>query len=191
MDKLQVGFALCGSFCTFDRVISVLEKLSENENYNIIPIMSHNAYSIDTRFGKADYFKERIKKATGNEIISTIKDAEPIGPKKLLDILIIAPCTGNTLGKLANGIADTSVTLSAKSHLRNSRPILIAPSTNDAMGVSYKSIGILKNAKNIFMVPMVQDDIVNKPNSLVSDFSLIEESMKMALDGKQIMPLFK
>ena len=190
MKDLRVGFAICGSFCTFSRVITELEKLAE-KGYDITPIMSNAAATIDTRFGKAEDFKERIKKATGKDIITTIDNAEPIGPKKLLDVLIIAPCTGNTLGKLASGIADTSVTLAAKSHLRNSRPIIIAPSTNDAMGTSYRSIGILKNSKHIYIVPMVQDDIVNKPNSLVSDFTLIEETMQKALSGQQLMPLFK
>lgn len=189
MENLNVGFAMCGSFCTFSSVIEQMQALLKNENVNIIPIMSSTAYSTDTRFGKASYFKEKIEKMTNNSIVHTIAGAEPIGPKKLLDILIIAPCTGNTLAKLANGITDSPVTLAAKAHLRNQRPVVIAVSTNDALSSSAKNIGQLMNYKNIFFVPMKQDDFSNKPTSVVADFSLIEQSMKYALEGIQIQPV--
>ena len=189
MENLNVGFAMCGSFCTFSSVIEQMQALLKNENVNIIPIMSSTAYSTDTRFGKSSYFKEKIEKMTNNSIVHTIAGAEPIGPKKLLDILIIAPCTGNTLAKLANGITDSPVTLAAKAHLRNQRPVVIAVSTNDALSSSAKNIGQLMNYKNIFFVPMKQDDFSNKPTSVVADFSLIEQSMKNALEGIQIQPV--
>lgn len=189
MENLNVGFAMCGSFCTFSSVIEQMQALLKNENVNIIPIMSSTAYSTDTRFGKSSYFKEKIEKMTNNSIVHTIAGAEPIGPKKLLDILIIAPCTGNTLAKLANGITDSPVTLAAKAHLRNQRPVVIAVSTNDALSSSAKNIGQLMNYKNIFFVPMKQDDFSNKPTSVVADFSLIEQSMKYALEGIQIQPV--
>lgn len=189
MENLNVGFAMCGSFCTFSSVIEQMQALLKNENVNIIPIMSSTAYSTDTRFGKASYFKEKIEKMTNNSIVHTIAGAEPIGPKKLLDILIIAPCTGNTLAKLANGITDSPVTLAAKAHLRNQRPVVIAVSTNDALSSSAKNIGQLMNYKNIYFVPMKQDDFSNKPTSVVADFSLIEQSMKYALEGIQIQPV--
>lgn len=183
-----VGFALCGSFCTFDKALIQLEALCDS-GYNVIPVMSPVAFSTDTRFGKAEEFINRIEQKTGNKIIHTIRDAEPIGPKKLLDALIVAPCTGNTLGKLANGITDTSVTLAVKAHLRNGKPVIIAVSTNDALGSSAKNIGLLMNMKNMYFVPMRQDDSVNKPNSIVADFSRIPETLEAALDGRQIQPI--
>jgi dipicolinate synthase subunit B len=186
---IKIGFALCGSFCTFSEVIPVAETLAE-QGADLIPIMSHNAYSLDTRFGKAEDFRERLRAISGKEPIHNIFEAEPIGPKKLLDILVIAPCTGNTLAKLANGIADTSVTLAAKAHLRNNRPIVIAVSSNDALSSAAKNIGRLMNAKNIFFVPMRQDDPFGKPCSIVADFSKIPQTCKAALEGKQLQPLF-
>ena len=189
MKNIRIGFAVCGSFCTFSKVIPELERLC-TEGFDVTPIMSPTAYSTDTRFGRAEEFTDRIKKATGKEIITTIAAAEPIGPKKLFDILIIAPCTGNTLGKLAAGIADTSVTLAAKSHLRNGRPLLIGVSTNDALGSSYRSTATLKNQKNFYFIPMKQDDCETKPNSLVADFGRLEDAMYAALDGRQLQPFF-
>ncbi len=188
MNKLNIGFALCGSFCTFNKVIDELQEL-KSKGHNIFPIMSYNAYSTDTRFGKAGFFRDKIEEICLNPIISTIAAAEPIGPKKLLDILIIEPCTGNTLSKLANGIADTPVTLAAKSHLRNMRPLLIAVSTNDALSGAAKNIGNLMNYKNIYFVPYKQDDHINKPNSIVADFSLTEDAMNKALENIQIQPV--
>ncbi len=190
MSKSNVGFALCGSFCTFKKVIPQIEALV-SLGYNVIPIMSGVSYSTDTRFGKAEDFIKQIEDITGKKIIHTICGAEPIGPKMLLDALVIAPCTGNTLGKMANGITDTSVTLSAKAHLRNCRPIIIAVSTNDALGAAAKNIGLLMNSKNIYFVPMRQDDPLNKPNSIVADFTKIPETLDFVLtNGKQNEPLY-
>ncbi|MCH5199119.1 MAG: dipicolinate synthase subunit B [Oscillospiraceae bacterium] len=188
MDKLNIGFALTGSFCTFKRVIPVMRLLKE-AGHNIIPIMSYNAYNTDTRFGKAESFISEIEGFTGNKIIASLNDAEPIGPKKLLDILVIEPCTGNTLAKLAAGIADTPVTLAAKSHLRNQRPLLIAISSNDALAGAAKNIGMLQNYKNVFFVPYTQDDPQEKPNSIVAKFEKTEEAIKAALNGTQIQPI--
>ncbi len=190
MKKATVGFAFCGSYCTFSKVIKQFEKLSEL-GYELIPIMSENAYGTDTRFGKAKDFAEKIEDISGKKVISTISGAEPIGPKKMCDILVVAPCTGNTLAKLANGITDTSVTMAVKSHLRIQRPVLLAPATNDALGSSAQNIGRLFNVKNIFFVPMAQDDCVNKPNSLVADFELLPQALEEALNYRQIQPLFK
>lgn len=183
-----VGFALCGSFCTFDKAVRQIETLTER-GYNVIPIMSPAAYSTDTRFGAAKEFTDKIKDITGNGIIHTITEAEPIGPKMLLDALIVAPCTGNTLGKLANGVTDTCVVLAVKAHLRNQRPVIIAVSTNDALGASAKNIGALMNMKNLYFVPMRQDDYINKPNSIVADFEKIPETLEAALDSKQLQPV--
>ncbi len=187
MNRKQVGFALCGSFCTFKRVIPVIKELSEE--YDIIPIMSYNAYGTDTRFGSARGFVDEIESICGRKTIATLTEAEPIGPKKLLDALIIEPCTGNTLAKLAAGIADTPVTLAAKSHLRNARPLIIAVSTNDALAGAAKNIGSLLNYKNIFFVPYRQDDPNGKPTSIVADFSKTGDTLINALSGKQIQPI--
>ncbi len=183
-----IGFAICGSFCTFKTVFKEIEKLKAS-GYNITPIMSENAYGLDTRFGDAVYWRSRFKEITGNALIHTIPGAEPIGPKKTLDALIIAPCTGNTLAKLALGIADTSVTLAAKAHLRNNRPLIIAPSTNDALTNAGKNIGALLNRKNIFFVPFGQDNFSDKPCSMVADFTLIQETLENALKGNQLQPV--
>ena len=180
MSTETVGFAMCGSFCTFKKVIPQMKELKDR-GYRVIPIMSQTAYSTDTRFGAARDFIEKIENMCGEKIVHTISDAEPIGPKKLLDVLLIAPCTGNTLGKMANGITDTSVTLAAKAHLRNIRPVIIAVSTNDALGANARNIGLLMNSKNIYFVPMKQDDAKEKPNSIVADFDLIPETVKSVL----------
>ncbi len=184
MSRETVGFALCGSFCTFNKVIPQMKKLVD-EGYRVIPIMSHTAYTTDTRFGKANDFNKKIEEICKENIIYTITGAEPIGPKELLDALIIAPCTGNTIGKLANGISDTSVTLATKAHLRNQRPVIIAVSTNDALGTSARNIGTLMNSKNIYFVPMEQDDYINKPNSIVADFKYIPDTLREVLVTKQ------
>ncbi|MBQ2840813.1 MAG: dipicolinate synthase subunit B [Oscillospiraceae bacterium] len=188
MRKLAIGFALCGSFCTFTKVIPEIERLV-SDGYDVFPIMSKTAYSTDTRFGKASDFISVIEKACGRNIIKTISEAEPIGPKKLLDALIIAPCTGNTAAKLACGICDTSVTMAAKAHLRNGRPLIIAISTNDGLGMNMKNIGLLSASKNIFFVPFRQDDSAGKPNSLISDMSKIPDTLKAALEYSQTQPL--
>lgn len=183
-----IGFALCGSFCTFKTVFEEIEKLTK-EGYRIIPVMSENSYSLDTRFGDAAYWRSRLKEITGNAVIHTIPGAEPIGPKKLLDAMIIAPCTGNTLAKLSAGIADTSVTLAAKAHLRNNKPLIIAPSTNDALTNAAKNIGALLNRKHIYFVPFGQDNFADKPRSMVADFSLLSNTLAAALNGEQLQPI--
>ncbi len=186
--NITAGFAICGSFCTFSKVLPCLEGLVQS-GMNVIPILSQNAATMDTRFFKAQDFTDRVRMICQRELITTIPEAEPIGPKKLLDILVIAPCTGNTLGKLANGITDTPVTMATKSHLRNGRPVLIGVSTNDALGISARSIAMLENAKNIYFVPMRQDDPEKKPTSMVLDFSRIPEAIDAALEGRQLRPL--
>lgn len=190
MNKTDVGFALCGSFCTFSQVIPIIEKLV-NEGYNLIPIMSHAAYTTNTRFGKAQDFIETIENICQKQIIHTIFQAEPIGPKKLLDALIIEPCTGNTLGKLANGIYDTSVTLAAKAHLRNNRPVILGVSTNDALCGSAPSLGKLMATKNYYFIPLRQDDPYKKPTSIVCDFTKTSETLKAALNGLQYQPMLQ
>lgn len=189
MNKV-VGFAMCGSFCTFSSVIPQMENLKKL-NYDIVPIMSEIAYNTDTRFGKAKEHTERIEEICENKVIHTIRDAEPIGPKGLFDVLVIAPCTGNTLGKLANGITDTTVTMAAKSHLRNSKPLIIAVSTNDGLSAAAKNIGHLLNYRNVYFVPMGQDDCHKKPRSVVADFSMIPKTVEFALKGIQIQPIIK
>lgn len=189
MADTTIGFALCGSFCTFKKVIPQIAVLKE-QGFEVIPIMSEHAYSWDTRFGTAASFRQQIEEIAGNHIIATIPQAEPIGPKKLLDALVIEPCTGNTLAKLAGGIADTAVTLAAKSHLRNERPVVIAVSTNDALGAAAANIGRLMNYKNIYFVPMAQDDCIEKPKSIVAHFDKTHEALLSALNGKQSQPVY-
>ena len=184
MKQLRVGFALCGSFCTLSKAIAEMREL-KSKGTDILPIMSENAYSVDTRFGKAADIVREIEDICGKPVIHTITDAEPIGPKKMIDILIIEPCTGNTLAKLANGINDTPVTLAAKSHIRNGGAVLLAVSTNDALA----NIGRLLNTKHIYFVPMRQDDHIKKPNSIVADFSKTYDAAVTALSGVQLEPL--
>ncbi len=183
-----VGFAICGSFCTFKAVFEEVKRLKE-AGYDIIPIMSDNSYTLDTRFGDAVHWRRQFTEITGNRIIHTIPQAEPIGPRKMLDALIIAPCTGNTLAKLTWGVTDTSVTLAAKAHLRNGRPLIIAPSTNDALSNAGKNIGALLNYKNVYFVPFGEDDALKKPTSMVADFTQIQPTLELALKGKQIQPI--
>ena len=185
----MIGYAMCGSFCTMGISMSVMQRIKA-ANYDIIPIMSDTVYSTDTRFGDCDYFKKKVKEISGNEIIHTVKDAEPFGPKMPLDALIICPCTGNTLAKIANGITDTPVCMAVKAHLRSDRPLLIALASNDAISANLKNISTLLMRKNIYFVPMFQDDPVNKPHSLVADFSLVEKSLEYAFEGKQLRKLF-
>ncbi|MBE6949620.1 MAG: dipicolinate synthase subunit B [Ruminococcaceae bacterium] len=185
---MKIGWAITGSFCTFAKAFEVLEYI-KNKYGDVIPIMSENASSISTRFGAADEMKARMEDICGRRVINTIADAEPIGPKKLLDLLVIAPCTGNTLGKLANGITDTAVTMAAKAHLRNGRPVLIAVSTNDGLSASGKNIGLLQNRKNYFFVPYGQDDPVGKETSLVADFRMIPAAIEATMEGRQLQPM--
>ena len=187
MSKLKVGIAMCGSYCTFDKVINAIERLCNV--YDVTPIMSENSASTDTRFGNAEYFKGRFEELTGKKIIDSIAKAEPIGPKRLLDVLVIMPCTGNTIAKIANGITDSSVTIAAKAHMRNERPVIIAVSTNDALAGNAKNIGELMARKNVYFVPFYQDDPLGKTTSLVADFDKVEETVAEALKGKQLQPL--
>ena len=187
-DKLRVGFAITGSFCTFEKALSIMENLKER-GCDIIPVMSYNAFNTDTRFGKAEEFRARIEEITKKKIICTIADAEPVGPADMTDIMLVAPCTGNTMAKLAMSIIDTPVCLAVKSHLRAGKPVVIAPATNDALAGAYKNIAALMNFKNYFFVPFGQDDYVKKQNSMVADFSLIPAAIEMALDGRQLQPV--
>lgn len=188
MTGMKVGFALCGSFCTIDKAIIQMENLVKN-SAEVIPIMSEIVQSCSTRFGDAESRIKRIEKITEKEILKTIKDVEPIGPKGLLDLLIIAPCTGNTISKIAMGITDSTVTMAAKAHLRNNRPLLLAIATNDALSGSAANIGKLLNTKNVYFVPFGQDDPIKKSTSMICDFSKILPAAKLALEGKQIQPI--
>jgi len=185
---LKIGFALTGSFCTFSKTIDKIKELVK-EGAIILPIMSYNAYELDTKFGKAEDFIAQIENITGNKIIHTIQGAEPIGPKNMTDVMIIAPATGNTIAKLANGITDTPVTMAAKSHLRNERPLIIAISTNDALSGSAKNIGTLLNRRNYYFVPFRQDNPITKPRSIVFDEEYISKTIEYALNGEQIEPI--
>ena len=184
---MTVGFALCGSFCTYDRIFPVMERLTKS--YDIIPIFSQSAYTTDSRFGTADDHIAKAEAICGKPPLHTLAEVEPIGPKRLLDALVIAPCTGNTLAKLAHSIADGPVTMAAKSHLRNGRPVVVAISTNDALGGAAENIGKLLAQKHYFFVPFGQDDAFGKPTSIVADFSKIPQTVELALEGKQIQPL--
>ncbi len=185
----MIGYAFCGSFCTLSASLSQLRSLVAR-GYDTLPIMSFNVRSLDTRFYGADDFYREVKDITAHEPITTIEAAEPLGPKTKLDLLVICPCTGNTLAKLAAGITDTPVTMAAKAHLRGDRPLLIALSSNDAMSANMKNIGTLIEKKNVYFVPMQQDDPKNKPHSLVSDLSQLQASIDAALEGKQLAKLF-
>ena len=188
MKKRTLGLAMCGSFCTFSRVLDVLERL-KTQYPNIIPILSEASYTTDTRFGAAADFRTRIEAICGHEILHTIAQTEPIGPKKLLDCLVIAPCTGNTLAKLACGIADGPVTLATKAHLRNERPIVLAVSTNDALAGNAPSIGTLLTRRHYYFVPFRQDSPQKKPRSMVADFSKLTDTVCHALQGEQLQPI--
>ena len=184
---MTIGFALCGSFCTYDRVFPVMERLGKS--YELIPIFSQSAYSTDSRFGAAEAHIARAEAICGRPVLHTLAEVEPIGPKKMLDALIIAPCTGNTLAKLAHSIADGPVTMAAKSHLRNGRPVLVAVSTNDALAGAAENIGRLLARKHYYFVPFGQDDPEKKPTSMVADFSRIPQAMEAALKGRQLQPI--
>lgn len=184
---MNIGFAFTGSFCTFASVVPVLKLVSES--HNVIPIFSKNAASIDSRFGNADDFVRRAAIITGNAPILSVAQAEPIGPKKLIDLLVIAPCTGNTIAKLAHSIADTPVTMAAKSTLRNSCPVVIAVSTNDALCGAAENIGKLMGRKHFYFVPFRQDNPDKKPTSMVADFARIPDTIACAMEGRQIQPM--
>lgn len=184
---MNVGFAMCGSFCTYAAVFPVMEALSKK--HTVIPIFSEASYSVDSRFGTAQDHRDRAEQICGTAPLHTLAQVEPIGPKKLLDILVIAPCTGNTLAKLAHSIADGPVTMAAKSHLRNGRPVVVAVSTNDALAGAAENIGKLLARKHFYFVPFGQDDAQKKPTSMVADFSQIPQALEAALEGRQIQPI--
>ncbi len=184
---MTIGFAMCGSFCTYAKVFPIMEKLARE--HTIVPILSPVSYVTDSRFGTAADNIRAITEICGTAPLHTISEVEPIGPKKLLDVLIIAPCTGNTLAKLAHSIADTSVTMATKSHLRNGRPVLVAVSTNDALAGAAENIGRLMARKNYYFVPFGQDDSIHKPASMVADFEKIPEALLAATQGRQLQPL--
>ena len=185
---MKIGFALTGSFCTFTRILEIMQGLSE-EGADIHPIFSKHVAEMDSRFWKSREFIAKVQEITGRQGIFTIQEAEPIGPKKLLDALIIAPCTGNTLAKLAHSIADGPVTMAAKSHLRNGRPVVLALSTNDGLGGAAENIGRLLARKHYYFVPFGQDDAAGKPRSLIADFALLSATLDAALEGKQLQPI--
>jgi len=185
---VRIGFALCGSYCVFSKVFPLVGKLL-GEGAEVFPIVSENVAVTDSRFGAAREHLEYLEQATGKSVIRTIAQAEPIGPKKMLDILLIEPCTGNTMAKLAAGIADTTVTLAAKAHLRNQRPIVLAVSSNDALAGNAASLGRLLDRRGFYFVPFRQDDPQGKPRSLVADFTQTPETIREALEGRQIQPL--
>ena len=186
----NIGIAMTGSYCTYKKTFEAIRQL-KNTGANLTPNFSFNAASTDSRFGTHDDFLQLARDLTGKEPILTIPDAEPIGPKSMLDILVIAPCTGNTLSKLANGISDTPVLMAAKSHLRNNKPLVISLSTNDALGMNLKNIGILLNTKNIYFVPFGQDNYRTKPNSMIAHVELLSDTIELAFEYKQLQPVIK
>ena len=186
-NKKRLGLALCGSYCTYEKLFQAAETLAES--YDLIPIMSENAAETDTRFGTATEHIKRLMLLSGHKVVTTIAEAEPLGPAQPMDALLIAPCTGNTLAKLAHSIADTPVTMAAKSHLRNGRPVLVAVSTNDGLAGAAENIGRLLARKHYYFVPFRQDDPEKKPTSLVADFSQLPEALRLALAGNQLQPI--
>lgn len=187
---IQLGFAITGSFCTFQKILTVLKKLSE-QNYEIVPIFSENSSQLDTRFQQAEDFVHAVQEITGHPGIFTIPEAEPIGPKGYLDALVIAPCTGNTLAKLNSGITDSPVLMAAKAHLRNEKPLIISISTNDALGMNFKNLGSMMNTKNIYFVPFGQDNYEKKSCSMIAHVDLIPDTIEAALSGKQLQPVIQ
>ena len=190
MNNLKIGFAICGSFCTISNSLNQVEHLT-NLGYDVYPILSQVVYSTKTRFTTPNDLITKLEEITGHTVIHTIEDAEPIGPKKMFDILTVCPCTGNTLAKLALGITDTPVTMAVKAHIRNNKPVVLAIASNDALGATAKNIGYLLNTRNFYFVPFSQDDPISKERSMIADFSLLEETIINALDQKQIEPIVK
>lgn len=190
MEQIKVGYCLTGSYCTFQKSLTTLSDLLD-AGFEVFPMMSENACKTDTRFGKAADFVAKIEQMTGKKVLSTISEVEPIGPKKYIDVMVVAPCTGNTLSKLANGITDTAATMAVKASLRNGIPVVLALATNDGLGQSAKSLGTMLPVKNVYFVPLSQDDPVKKPTSLVCDFTKVKETVLLALEGKQIQPVIK
>ena len=188
LEGVRIAYALTGSYCTFAESIATMKSLAE-KGAVLIPIMSDNAYSTDTRFGTAEEFVGQIEAICSRAVIHTIKDAEPVGPTKMADIMVVAPCTGNTLAKLAGSITDTAVTMAVKSHIRNARPVVLCIATNDALAGTAKNLGALMNMRNYYFVPLRQDDSNAKPTSVVADFGKLEVTILAALNGKQIQPV--
>ncbi|MBR6044716.1 MAG: dipicolinate synthase subunit B [Ruminococcus sp.] len=188
LEGKRIGFVMTGSFCTFEKAFSAAERLVDL-GAELTPVMSYNAASVSSRFGTAGINRSRIEDICGRQAILTIEDAEPIGPKRLFDMIAVVPCTSNTLAKLALGITDTPATMAVKSHIRNSRPVVIAISTNDALAAAAKNIGALQNYKNYYFVPYRQDNFAAKPNSAVAELSLLPETLKLALEGRQLEPV--
>lgn len=188
LEGVKVGIAITGSFCTLDIILVEIKRLVD-EGADVYPIISFNVDNFDTRFGTAKGWKDKIMEATGKEIISTIQGAESIGPKAYLDIVVVAPCTGNTLAKLANAITDTPVSMAWKAHLRNNKPVVLGISTNDGLGANAKNLGLLLNMKNVYFVPFGQDDPIKKCNSLIADYQMIVPTIVKALKGEQIQPI--
>ena len=189
MEKINLGYAMTGSFCTFDKSISEMARLAE-QGYDILPIMSENAYTVSTRFGRAHDIVTRVENIAEKSVIHTVIGAEPIGPRHMCDVLLVAPCTGNTLSKIALGITDTPVTMAVKSQLRIGAPVVLCIASNDALGASAENIGRLLNRKNVYFVPLSQDDPTRKPNSLVAHFEMIPQAVEHALRGVQLQPIF-
>ena len=189
MEKIKLGYAMTGSFCTLDKSIREMARLAA-EGCDILPIMSENAYSVSTRFGKAQDIVTRVEDIAQKSVIHTVSGAEPIGPRKMCDLLIVAPCTGNTLSKIALGITDTPVTMAVKSQLRIGAPVVLCLASNDALGASAENLGRLLNRRNVYFVPLSQDDPEHKPHSLVAHFDLIGQTITAALQGKQLQPIF-
>ncbi|KJS16312.1 MAG: dipicolinate synthase subunit B [Peptococcaceae bacterium BRH_c4b] len=189
LKNLKIGFALTGSHCTIDEVLVQVQRVVVDEGADVSSIISQSVDCIDTRFGMADKWKERLQNITGKDIINSITGAEPVGPNKMFDLLVVAPCTGNTLAKLANAITDTPVLMAVKAHLRNQRPVVLAISTNDGLGLNAKNIGLLLNTKNVYMVPFGQDSPSGKPNSLKANMELIPDTILTALQGQQLQPV--
>ncbi len=188
MKDLRVGFAFCGSFCTMNGAMNALERVA-GQYSEVWPIVSETVAATDTRFGNAHDFMREMERICDRRVIATIEDAEPIGPKKMLDVLVICPCTGNTLAKLANGVTDSSVTMAAKAQLRNGGPVVLALATNDGLSGSAPNLGTMLNRKNVFFVPFGQDDCLTKPTSLISDYSLLVDTMEAAMAGEQLQPI--
>ena len=189
MERLRIGLALTGSYCTYDKALAALEALAQK--YDVTALMSESAYETDTRFGEAAEFVRRLERLTGKPVLHSIPEAEPVGPGDWFDVLAVAPCTGNTAAKLAAGITDTAVTMAVKSHLRGGKPVVLAFGSNDGLSASAKNIGELLNRKNIYFVPMYQDDPVKKPRSLAADYARLEETILAARAGQQPEPIFE
>lgn len=189
LNDLNIGLGITGSFCNFPRIKALIDELKDEKVNKIIPIVSFVTKTYDTRFFIKDNFLEMLERETGQKVIDNIVDAEPIGPKNMIDIMVIVPCTGNTVAKLASGITDTAVLMATKGHIRNNKPVVIGVSTNDGLGANFKNIGLLYDTKNFYFVPFRQDDYKKKPKSLVLDYSKIMDTIKLARQGEQIQPL--